>query len=100
VAQIDALASAASAAGSAVDVFVEIDVGQGRCGVRDASEALRLAERIAKHAPLKFRGLQAYHGASSICAAGPSVVTPPHGLPSAPVVSSHASAQSACAVTW
>ncbi|MEK7696401.1 MAG: alanine racemase, partial [Pseudomonadota bacterium] len=62
VAQIDALASAASAAGSAVDVFVEIDVGQGRCGVRDASEALRLAERIAKHAPLKFRGLQAYHG--------------------------------------
>ena len=62
VAQIDALASAASAAGSTVDVFVEIDVGQGRCGVRDASEALRLAERIAKHAPLKFRGLQAYHG--------------------------------------
>lgn len=62
VAQIDALASAASAAGSAVDVFVEIDVGQGRCGVRDASEALRLAERIANQSALTFRGLQAYHG--------------------------------------
>jgi len=60
--QIDALAAATAAAGTTLDVFVEIDVGQGRCGVPDAAAALKLADRIAEHPRLTLRGLQAYHG--------------------------------------
>jgi len=62
VAQIDALAAATSAAGTSLDVFVEIDVGQGRCGVPDAAAALKLVERMAVQPRLTLRGLQAYHG--------------------------------------
>ncbi|WP_454720790.1 MULTISPECIES: DSD1 family PLP-dependent enzyme [Cupriavidus] len=60
--QVETLAAAAAQAGSTLGVFVEIDVGQGRCGVADAGAALRLAQAIQAHAPLTFRGLQAYHG--------------------------------------
>jgi D-serine deaminase-like pyridoxal phosphate-dependent protein len=45
-----------------IDVFVEIDVGQGRCGVPPGQQAVALAHEIRKHAPLRFAGLQAYHG--------------------------------------
>jgi D-serine deaminase-like pyridoxal phosphate-dependent protein len=45
-----------------IDVFVEIDVGQGRCGVPPGQQAVALAQEIRKHAPLRFAGLQAYHG--------------------------------------
>lgn len=60
--QIDTLAAATEAAGTQLDVFIEIDVGQGRCGVADAPAALALAARIAAHPRLSLRGLQAYHG--------------------------------------
>jgi D-serine deaminase-like pyridoxal phosphate-dependent protein len=65
---IDRLAKAmhgarAGAGGSAViDVFVEIDVGHGRCGVPPGRQAVILVHEIRKHAPLRFAGLQAYHG--------------------------------------
>jgi D-serine deaminase-like pyridoxal phosphate-dependent protein len=50
-------------AGSAViDVFVEIDVGQGRCGVPPGEAAVALVHVIRKHPALRFAGLQAYHG--------------------------------------
>ncbi|HET8747127.1 MAG TPA: DSD1 family PLP-dependent enzyme [Ramlibacter sp.] len=45
-----------------IDVFVEIDVGQGRCGVPPGRQALELALEIRRHPPLRFAGLQAYHG--------------------------------------
>ena len=45
-----------------IDVFVEIDVGQGRCGVTPGQSAVDLALEIRKHPPLRFAGLQAYHG--------------------------------------
>ena len=45
-----------------IDVFVEIDVGQGRCGVAPGEPALALAQEIHKHPGLRFAGLQAYHG--------------------------------------
>lgn len=45
-----------------IDVFVEIDVGQGRCGVTPGQSAVDLALEVRKHAPLRFAGLQAYHG--------------------------------------
>lgn len=54
------LAAALRAAGTRIDVFVEIDVGQGRCGV-PAGAAGALARRVVDHG-LAFAGLQAYHG--------------------------------------
>lgn len=45
-----------------IDVFVEIDVGQGRCGVTPGQSAVDLALEVRKHAALRFAGLQAYHG--------------------------------------
>lgn len=45
-----------------IDVFVEIDVGQGRCGVVPGEAAVQLAMEIRKHPALRFAGLQAYHG--------------------------------------
>ncbi|MET0964081.1 MAG: DSD1 family PLP-dependent enzyme [Noviherbaspirillum sp.] len=60
--QVAALAEASLRAGSTLTVFVEIDVGQGRCGVGSADAALELAAEIARHASLRFGGLQAYHG--------------------------------------
>ncbi|WP_059411823.1 DSD1 family PLP-dependent enzyme [Cupriavidus basilensis] len=60
--QVEALAAAAAQAGSTIGVFVEIDVGQGRCGVAGAAAALRLAQAVQAHARLAFRGLQAYQG--------------------------------------
>jgi len=54
------LASALTAAGTMVDVFVEIDVGHGRCGVPPTA-AGALAHQVVSHG-LRFAGLQAYHG--------------------------------------
>lgn len=45
-----------------IDVFVEVDVGQGRCGVAPGRAAVELAQAIRKHPALRFAGLQAYHG--------------------------------------
>jgi D-serine deaminase-like pyridoxal phosphate-dependent protein len=62
---VDLLAAAMRDAAARIDVFVEIDVGQGRCGV-SAAAAGALAHRVVSHAPpeggLRFAGLQAYHG--------------------------------------
>jgi D-serine deaminase-like pyridoxal phosphate-dependent protein len=49
-------------AAAVIDVFVEIDVGQGRCGVAPGPEAVGLVHEIRKHPALRFAGLQAYHG--------------------------------------
>jgi D-serine deaminase-like pyridoxal phosphate-dependent protein len=57
---IDRLAAALKTADSMADVFVEIDVGQGRCGVAPAA-AGALAHQVVSHG-LRFAGLQAYHG--------------------------------------
>ncbi|WP_428421711.1 DSD1 family PLP-dependent enzyme [Methylibium sp.] len=58
---IERLAAAVQTAGRQIDVFVEIDAGQGRCGVAPA-EAGALARQVVAHAGLRFAGLQAYHG--------------------------------------
>jgi D-serine deaminase-like pyridoxal phosphate-dependent protein len=60
---IDRLAQAVKAAGSALDVFVEVDVGQGRCGVAPTL-AGSLARMVVSHTGLRFAGLQAYHGSA------------------------------------
>ena len=61
--QVQQLAEATQAAGTCLDVLVELDVGQGRCGVTSAADAVALAQAIAAAAPgLRFAGLHAYHG--------------------------------------
>ena len=57
-----ALSANASGTPSLIDLFIEVDVGGGRCG-SDAAGAAQLATLIAQHAPaLRFAGLQAYNG--------------------------------------
>jgi D-serine deaminase-like pyridoxal phosphate-dependent protein len=62
---VERLAAAVAAASTRIDVFVEVDVGHGRCGVAPAA-AGALARRVVAHAPpgggLRFAGIQAYHG--------------------------------------
>ena len=52
----------ASGVATSIDVFVEINVGQNRCGVQPGAPAVLLALEIRKHPALNFAGLQAYHG--------------------------------------
>ena len=54
--------AAATTAGVAIDVLVEINVGSGRCGVAPGEEAVALAKRVSSTEGLRFAGLQAYHG--------------------------------------
>jgi D-serine deaminase-like pyridoxal phosphate-dependent protein len=65
VAGIERLAAAMKGTGATIDVFVEVDVGHGRCGV-PAAAAGELAQQVVACAPpeggLCFAGLQAYHG--------------------------------------
>lgn len=62
---VERLEQAVRRAGSRIDVFVEVDVGQGRCGVA-AEQAADLAQRVrlaeGGGSGLRFAGLQAYHG--------------------------------------
>lgn len=61
--QVRQLGAAARAQGTCIEVLIEVDVGQGRCGVVDPDAAVALAREIAAHAPaLRLAGLQAYHG--------------------------------------
>ena len=41
---------------------MEVDVGMGRCGVRDPDDAVALARAVSESAHLDFRGLQGYEG--------------------------------------
>jgi D-threonine aldolase len=55
---------AARAAGSTLDVLVEIDVGGARCGVAAGVAAVAIAMAVVRTPPLQFRGIHAYHGAA------------------------------------
>ncbi|MDW5445106.1 DSD1 family PLP-dependent enzyme [Polaromonas sp. SM01] len=56
------LARAAHGQHTVIRVFIEIDVGHGRCGLTPGAAAVPLAAEIARHPALQFGGLQAYHG--------------------------------------
>lgn len=56
------LSAAMVQAGAEIDVLVEVDVGQGRCGVSDDATVLALAQQARALPGLNFAGLQAYHG--------------------------------------
>src|SRR5262245_33346860 len=59
---IEALASAARAAGVTIGVLVDVNVGQGRCGVEPGDAALALARQAASVAGLTLRGVMGYEG--------------------------------------
>jgi len=62
MAGIEALASAARSAGVTIGVLVDVDVGQGRCGVEPGDAAVALATRAAATAGLNLRGVMGYEG--------------------------------------
>ncbi|HEX5108547.1 MAG TPA: DSD1 family PLP-dependent enzyme [Vicinamibacterales bacterium] len=59
---LEQLAAAARAAGVVVGVLVDINVGQNRCGVASADEALDLARQATTFAGLALRGVMGYEG--------------------------------------
>lgn len=60
---VEALAAAAQAGGHPLGVFVKIDVGLGRVGLKpEAPELLPLARRIAETPGLELRGLLSHAG--------------------------------------
>jgi 3-hydroxy-D-aspartate aldolase len=61
---VEDLNEAAVAFGVHLPVLVEVNVGADRCGVEPGEPALELAQRIDRSPGLRFRGLQAYHGAA------------------------------------
>src|SRR5690606_5850647 len=56
-----ALSAVLDAHHSSVDVLVEVDVGQKRCGVQTPQEAVALADAVARLPNVRFAGIQAYH---------------------------------------
>jgi D-serine deaminase-like pyridoxal phosphate-dependent protein len=64
--QVDELAHAAAAAGSTIDVLIDVDEGMHRCGVTTTEQALTLARRIADAPGLTFAGLTGYEGHCSL----------------------------------
>jgi len=56
------LGAAVRAAGSRLDVLIEIEVGMNRCGVAPGAPAAGLAEVVARTPGLSLRGIHAYHG--------------------------------------
>lgn len=63
VANVADLSAAAVRHGTQIEVFVEIDCGAGRCGVKTPEEVVVIAKATAAAPGLKFTGIQAYQGA-------------------------------------
>ncbi|MIL09620.1 DSD1 family PLP-dependent enzyme [Salmonella enterica subsp. enterica] len=63
VANIADLSAAAQKHGTELGVFVEIDCGAGRCGVKTAGAVVEVAKAAAAAPNLTFKGIQAYQGA-------------------------------------
>jgi 3-hydroxy-D-aspartate aldolase len=62
IANVAELSAAAKKHETTLECLVEIDCGQGRCGVGTADAAVAIAKAVATAAGLKFAGIQAYQG--------------------------------------
>lgn len=60
--QVAALGRAMSKSGLTLELLIEVDSGQKRCGVEPGQPTLDLARRIAETKGLKFSGIQCYSG--------------------------------------
>lgn len=58
------LSDAASRHGATIGVLVELDCGQGRCGVLRPEDTVPVARAVREAPGLEFEGLQAYHGSA------------------------------------
>ena len=58
------IARMAAEADAVVPLMVEVDVGQGRCGVAPGQATVDLAWAISTSPHLRFAGLHAYHGSA------------------------------------
>ncbi|HEY2961942.1 MAG TPA: alanine racemase [Pyrinomonadaceae bacterium] len=56
------ISAAVSERGGKVSILVELDVGFGRCGVADETQALNLAQTVASLPGLEFQGLMFFPG--------------------------------------
>ncbi|UXU75897.1 MULTISPECIES: 3-hydroxy-D-aspartate aldolase BhcC [unclassified Paracoccus (in: a-proteobacteria)] len=63
LANIAELSAAAVKHGTELGIFVEIDCGAGRCGVKTADAVVEIAQAAAAAPNLTFKGIQAYQGA-------------------------------------
>ena len=63
VANIADLSAAAQKHGTELGIFVEIDCGAGRCGVKTTEAVVEIAKAAAAAPNLTFKGIQAYQGA-------------------------------------
>ncbi|WP_312528367.1 3-hydroxy-D-aspartate aldolase BhcC [Paracoccus sp. (in: a-proteobacteria)] len=63
VTNIADLSAAAQKHGTELGIFVEIDCGAGRCGVKTADAVVEIAQAAAAAPGLTFKGIQAYQGA-------------------------------------
>lgn len=63
VANIADLSAAAQKHGTELGIFVEIDCGAGRCGVKTTEAVVEIAQAAAAAPNLTFKGIQAYQGA-------------------------------------
>jgi 3-hydroxy-D-aspartate aldolase len=61
-ANVRMLGEAAAAAGAALDVLIDVDIGTHRFGVTSPSAAVELASVIAGQRALRFKGVQGYAG--------------------------------------
>ncbi len=57
-----AVAAAAGRAGTTLDVLVDLDVGQGRCGVTPGADAVTLARLVSQTPGVRLRGVMGYEG--------------------------------------
>ncbi len=62
--QISAFARASAERQVSIDIYLEIDVGMGRCGVASIERAVAMAQQIAAAPYLNLMGLQCYHGSA------------------------------------
>jgi D-serine deaminase-like pyridoxal phosphate-dependent protein len=62
--QISAFARASAERQVSIDVYLEIDVGMGRCGVVSIERAVAMAQQIDAAPYLNLMGLQCYHGSA------------------------------------
>ena len=65
---IEEMSVCARTAGIRPDVVIEIDVGQGRCGLQPGEAAVQLARQVMEADWLTFKGLQGYQGAIQMTA--------------------------------
>ncbi len=62
--QISAFANASAERQVSIDIYLEIDLGMGRCGVASIERAVAMAQQITAAPYLNFMGLQCYHGSA------------------------------------